>query len=167
MRLNDLSVDSRALISALQFSQTGKKPEAVFALALALSTTPESLPYVDYKNEEGIYRSQIIEKSYKDRYMTRDIEILNELLNLVVFDFESVLELAPKLYALRYLQAYDSQYFLNTFNEVSEKNYINTGISSIYYKIASEYYFAINDMSIAMRYFIKDFEAGRTTNGQS
>ncbi len=167
MRINDLSVDSRDLIGNLQFSQFGKKPEAIFALALALSMTPVTLTYVDYSKEEGIYRASIIEKSYKDKFMTRDIEILDGLLNLVVFDFSAVLELAPKLYALRYLQAYDYKYFLNTFDEVSEKNYNNTNVSSLYYKAASDKSYEVAEIARQMYCFIKDFEAGRMTNGES
>lgn len=165
MRLTDLSPSSQEFIYNLQFAQSGKKPENVFAIAIALSTTPPTLTYVDYKNEEGEYRAQIIARSYKEHNLIRDAEILESLLQFVAFDFHAVLDLAPKLYALRYLQAYDHRYFLNTFDEVSERNYFYTTIPDAYRKVATENSSKILTMTEGMHNFIKDYETGKASNG--
>lgn len=113
MKFSDLSFDVRDLIMLFQNQAMGSKPVGILGIATALAMRG-SLNKINTHGEYGVARSIIIKREFEKCSGIFNIKVLEEFLNLVPFDFKSVLEAAGDIYALRYLQAYDADIFINS-----------------------------------------------------
>lgn len=113
MRYQDLSAFSKDLISGFQNKALGSKVAGLLAIATSLAIMAP-LEKINTGDEYGVARSIIIKRHLEKTCGNINREILEEFLNFVPFDFKFVQELVGDLYALRYLQAFDTTVFISS-----------------------------------------------------
>jgi hypothetical protein len=113
MRYQDLSNDSKTLISEFQNKKLGSNPLGLLGIASALAMDAP-LEKIDTSNELGIERSIIIKRHLERQCGDLYRSILEAFLDFVPFDFKFAQELTGDLYSLRYVQAFDIDVFISS-----------------------------------------------------
>lgn len=113
MRYQDLSEDSKALVGMFQNQRLGTRPEGVLGLGTALAIRAP-LNKISTGDEYGVSRSIILKRHFEREFGMYMHEVLDKFLEIIPFDFKLTIETASDLYALRYLQAFDINVFINS-----------------------------------------------------